>query len=251
MTPRPTSSLRATARRSAAEFAVALAVSLALHGAVAVFATGRTLSAARLPDKPVALDVSHIAFSTAAREDAAAPVSVAPPVPAVVPPPRPKVSERPPDAPPVPLGALPSAALPSQVLSAPTVEVRFEMPPESVTEIAASENSEAAGEADRAAEAAPVQAAVEAPPRPRRKIRPKYPDERRRRGEEGDVTLIVVVGEDGNVTEAAVERTSGFADFDAAAVKAVRSARFSPAESAGRPVVAPVRLTVSFRLRSS
>ena len=97
--------------------------------------------------------------------------------------------------------------------------------------------------------AAPRQAHVDAPPRPQRVIRPDYPRAARQRGEQGDVVLEIDVAADGSVASVAVAPSSGFADLDAAALKAVKSARFSPAKSGDRAVASHARLTLSFKLK--
>lgn len=97
--------------------------------------------------------------------------------------------------------------------------------------------------------AAPRQAHVDAPRRPQRVIRPDYPRAARQRGEQGDVVLEIDVAADGSVASVAVATSSGFADLDAAALKAVKSARFSPAKSGDRAVASHARLTLSFKLK--
>lgn len=97
--------------------------------------------------------------------------------------------------------------------------------------------------------AAPRQAHVDAPPRPQRAIRPDYPRAARQRGEQGDVVLEIDVAADGSVSSVRVATSSGFADLDAAALKAVKSARFSPAKSGDRAVASHARLTLSFKLK--
>lgn len=95
---------------------------------------------------------------------------------------------------------------------------------------------------------APRQARVDAPPRPWRSIRPDYPKSARLRGEQGNVLLEFRVDVKGVVESVSVVMSSGFPELDAAALRAVRQARFRPAESAGRPVASTARLTLSFRL---
>lgn len=96
---------------------------------------------------------------------------------------------------------------------------------------------------------APVQARVDAPPRPKRAIRPDYPKGSRQRGEQGDVVIEMTVNPQGEVDKAAVVTTSGFPELDEAALRAVRSARFSPARSGSEPVSSTARLTLTFRLK--
>lgn len=79
--------------------------------------------------------------------------------------------------------------------------------------------------------------------------RPPYPPASIRMGEEGTVVLLLLVGTDGAVDEARVDKSSGFSKLDQAAVKYARRAwRFLPAMSAGTAVAAWHRVAVSFRL---
>ena len=96
---------------------------------------------------------------------------------------------------------------------------------------------------------APQQAHVDAPPSPRRTIRPKYPEGARRRHEEGAVTLDISVDANGAVVGVEVVEPGLFAELRDAAVKAVRAVRFKPATAGDKPVPAKVRLTLDFRLK--
>ena len=93
-----------------------------------------------------------------------------------------------------------------------------------------------------------TQARVDAPPRPRRTIKPEYPKGARQRGEQGNVTLEIEIGVDGVCGAARVAVSCGFAELDAAAVKAALAARFVPAKKGNSPVSSVARLTLSFRL---
>ena len=73
------------------------------------------------------------------------------------------------------------------------------------------------------------------------RLKPDYPAIARRRGEEGTVTLLLML-EGGGVSSVSVEKSSGFSTLDEAAVAAVRRWRF---ENAGK---IPVRVPVTFRL---
>lgn len=81
------------------------------------------------------------------------------------------------------------------------------------------------------------------------RIVPRYPRSARRRGREGTVTVKAHVSASGEVTGAEVVAGSGHKDLDAAAVSAVRSARFSPATEDGVKVHGQIRLTFEFKLR--
>lgn len=94
-----------------------------------------------------------------------------------------------------------------------------------------------------------TQARVDAPPRPRRTIKPEYPKGARQRGEQGNVTLEIEIGVDGVCGAARVAVSCGFAELDAAAVKAALAARFVPAKKGNSPVSSVARLTLSFRLK--
>ena len=96
---------------------------------------------------------------------------------------------------------------------------------------------------------APRQARLDAPPRPKRNIRPDYPKGARQRGEQGDVVLEIRVNAEGTVDGVKVAVSSGFAELDEAAVKAARAAKFSPARSGHDPVASMARLKLQFKLK--
>src|SRR5690606_26979088 len=75
-----------------------------------------------------------------------------------------------------------------------------------------------------------------------------YPPAALAEGREGHVELGVVVSETGVVDTAEVLVSAG-ADFDAAALEAIRAWRFTPAEVDGRPAMARIRVPFDF-LRS-
>ncbi len=79
--------------------------------------------------------------------------------------------------------------------------------------------------------------------------RPDYPEAARREGSEGTVTLRVLVDEQGKVKSIEVNRSSGFAVLDQAALDNVkRRCRFEPAREGARPVESRIRIPVVFRL---
>ena len=75
-----------------------------------------------------------------------------------------------------------------------------------------------------------------------------YPEEARRRGEEGRVTLRFTVERSGRVTEASVAASSGSAALDAAALTLLRRAALPPFPSgmtqARITITSPVRYTL-------
>jgi protein TonB len=78
-------------------------------------------------------------------------------------------------------------------------------------------------------------------------VSPQYPAASRRAGESGTVLLNIVIGPNGVPTEINVERSSGYAALDQAALAAVRLWRFTVSSDAS---YARVHLPVSFRLEA-
>jgi protein TonB len=78
---------------------------------------------------------------------------------------------------------------------------------------------------------------------------PEYPPSSRRAGEEGTVTLAVLVQENGRPGEVKVAKSSGFPKLDEAAIKEVqRNWRFVPGKEDGKPVAMWHTFAVTFRL---
>ena len=96
---------------------------------------------------------------------------------------------------------------------------------------------------------APRQARLDAPPKPKRNIRPDYPKGARQRGEQGDVILELRVNASGTVDDVKIATSSGFAELDAAAMKAAKAAKFSPARRGHDSVASTVRLKLQFKLK--
>jgi len=78
--------------------------------------------------------------------------------------------------------------------------------------------------------------------------KPDYPEEARRRRQQGVVLVSVEVGADGRASEVALARSSGFPLLDEAAVQAVRRWMFDPARATGLPVPSRVEVPVRFSL---
>ncbi|MGN0833518.1 MAG: energy transducer TonB [Kiritimatiellia bacterium] len=224
--------------------AIALAVSLAVHALLAVAVVGLS-SLASAPETLAELDLSSVELSFSEEEAPAPPMppaASAPSAPAPPPPP----AERPPEPEP-----------PERILPPDPEAVRLREPEEPVAEMKPpprppeerKEPPKPAAAASAPSRPAPRQAHVDAPPRPKRAIRPQYPQGARQRGEEGRVVLEIEVGADGTCTAVRVVASCGFAELDAAAVKAARAARFTPARSGGAPVASTARLALDFRLR--
>lgn len=78
---------------------------------------------------------------------------------------------------------------------------------------------------------------------------PKYPFSARRRGQEGEVVLRVLVDEIGRAQQVDMHRSSGFRSLDQAALDAVGDWQFVPArDAAGRPIAAIIDVPIAFRL---
>ena len=80
---------------------------------------------------------------------------------------------------------------------------------------------------------------------------PEYPALARKRGWEGKVLLVVVVGCDGAVQTVRVQSGSSHDLLDEAALRAVREWRFQPGTRNGEPVAMQVLVPVNFMLQSN
>ncbi|MDF1712420.1 MAG: energy transducer TonB [Akkermansiaceae bacterium] len=78
---------------------------------------------------------------------------------------------------------------------------------------------------------------------------PAYPGSARRAGIEGKVMVLVTVSTSGRVSGALISSSSGNASLDAAALKAARRYRFTPAKNGvGQAVATQVKIPFNFRL---
>ena len=77
---------------------------------------------------------------------------------------------------------------------------------------------------------------------------PSYPLAARRAGEQGTVTLRVLITRDGLPARIELEKTSGSSRLDAAAQEAVRTWRFEPARRGAEPVESWHLVPIVFRL---
>ena len=78
---------------------------------------------------------------------------------------------------------------------------------------------------------------------------PRYPLQSRRLGEEGLVLLEVEVLANGRTGAVRVIRAPRYARLRAAAIDAVRRARFAPARRHGEPITSAILVPIRFRLR--
>lgn len=166
---------------------------------------------------------------------------LAPPAPPVPRPPPPRAVPQPIQKRPVPMiAAAPSPAPAPSVVEAPP---EIAQPPAAPAPVAV-------------VEAPAVPAPPPAPPRmiPASAIQylvppaPEYPRLSRRNGEAGTVIVRAFADESGVPHEVQVEKSSGFARLDEAAMVAVRKTRFKPYTENGKPVAGWVRMPFPFEL---
>ncbi len=178
-------------------------------------------------------------------------VSLITPAPIVAPPP-----PAPPRQPPKPVLAPPKATTTPPVATPAPVPLTDSVPaPSPLPAIEAAPASIAT--APPAAATAPTGPAV-AEPAPvmppsfaaayLRNQAPAYPPASRRAAEEGRVVLRVLVNAGGDPERIEVATSSGFERLDAAALTAVRTWKFVPAQQAGRNVAAWVQVPLVFTL---
>ena len=77
---------------------------------------------------------------------------------------------------------------------------------------------------------------------------PRYPLIARRNGEQGTVTLRVLVTREGLPASVSVEKTSGSTHLDSAALETVKTWRFMPVRQGAQPVEAWVLVPIVFKL---
>lgn len=221
-----------------------LCVSILIHVLLAI-ALSAYLEYAPHPDVLATLDLSSVELSFAETVDEAAAVA---PQPAMVgrAVPSPPQDETPPEV------------KPEKPLAPDVGEIKFPEPKEDarlktedvVKKVPPKDNSNTQTlKHSNTAPIAPRQARLDAPPKPKRNIRPDYPKGARQRGEQGDVILEIRVNAEGTVDDVKVAESSGFAELDEAAVRAAKTAKFSPARSGHAPVASTARLKLQFKLK--
>ena len=214
-------------------FSIAVGASIAAHGLIAVGIVAY-MKYAPGPTTIATLDLSSVDLSFAEDEDETAAVSPISPAMPETEPPKPRVekppeAERPEDPPPPDLAAPKLAEVEPGRERMETPEIPLPSPP--------------------APAVAPKQAKIDAPPKPRKAIKPDYPKGARQRGEQGDVVLEIRVNAAGTVDRVEVVSPSGFSELDEAAVRAAKAASFAPAKSGGSSVASTARLTLTFKLK--
>ncbi len=227
-------------------FTNAIGISIALHGVLAVGIVA-CLKLSSGPTTLATLDLSSVELSFAEEDVETAAVAPSLPAPSQEPPSPPE------EKPPEPESEAPDDALPPDPeavkIPEPEPERQRMETPEIPHEEKPKEQEKAVQAPAPAPAVAPRQAKIDAPPKPRRAIRPEYPMGARQRGEQGDVVVEIRVNEGGTVEKVSVVGSSGFAELDEAAVRAAKKARFTPAKSGHKTVASTARLTLTFRLR--
>lgn len=146
----------------------------------------------------------------------------------------------------------PSPAPAAAVVEAPTGEpVRFVLPkggPFVSHGTFATSGAGAEGDVPSSGEETVGEAEVATPARLITGGTASYTVEAREAGIEADVPVQIVIDGFGRVVEARAEKVTGYG-LDGAAVRSVRTYRFSPALKDGHPVRVRMRWTVEFRLR--
>ncbi len=89
--------------------------------------------------------------------------------------------------------------------------------------------------------------AVEIKPQIIKRVEPEYPDVARRAGLEGDVFVLMIVDENGDVIDARVVKSTN-PIFNDAALKAVRQWKFKPGYQRDKPVKVRIMQPIHFRL---
>ncbi|MBO4710251.1 MAG: energy transducer TonB [Kiritimatiellae bacterium] len=214
-------------------FSTAIVASVAAHGLVAVGIVAY-MKYAPGPTAVATIDLSSVDLSFAEDEDETAAVSPTMPAMPEVEPPKPR-EEKPPEAERAEDPLPPDPTAPSLVEPEPERE-QMETP-------------NIPPPAPPAPAVAPKQAKIDAPPKPHKAIKPDYPKGARQRGEQGEVILEIRVNAAGIVDRVDIVSSCGFSELDEAAVRAARTARFTPAKSGGSPVASTARLKLDFKLK--
>ncbi len=82
-------------------------------------------------------------------------------------------------------------------------------------------------------------------------IKPTYPSMSKRLNEQGTVVLRVLVKSDGSAGAVEVKSSSSYPRLDQAAVEAVKTWRFNPATSDGKPIDEWYQVPIPFKLQAS
>jgi protein TonB len=78
--------------------------------------------------------------------------------------------------------------------------------------------------------------------------KPEYPRTSLRNEETGTVNVKLIIGADGNVVDASIEKSSGFKELDRATLKAWSLCHFTPAMADGQPVQSTTRMQYVWKM---
>lgn len=155
---------------------------------------------------------------------------VAPPPPPVVAPKTP-----PPKTPPPPVTQLPTATT-APIITTPAVPATSNIAP-----VAPSQSTAPSAPTPSIRTGAAIQPGASC-------AKPDYPSASRRLEEEGTVSLKFLIGVDGRVLQAEIEKTSGFPRLDEAARNALSKCQFRPGTIDGKPEQSWASIRYTWRL---
>jgi TonB family protein len=89
---------------------------------------------------------------------------------------------------------------------------------------------------------------VDQPPRPRRTREPSYPADARRQGQQGHVTIRLLINRNGRVDQFEILDRQGPSTFERSVEEVVKTWQFEPARHSGVPVAVRAVQTLLFRL---
>jgi protein TonB len=150
--------------------------------------------------------------------------------------PPPPPAPPPPKTPPPPTPTAPAPVVPSTAAPVISVPVAPPAPP-----VAAPAPTPPAPAAPAIRTAAVIQPGATC-------AKPDYPSASRRLEEEGTVTLRFLIGTDGRVLQAEIEKTSGYARLDDAARNALAKCQFRPGTVDGKPEPSWASIRYAWRL---
>ena len=232
----------------------ALAVAIALHGALIAFVLSGALEKPRTEVEPPPVLVQLLTPVPPPKPEPPPPEPPKPPPPKPEPPKPEPVKPQPRPEPPRPEQPKPEPAKP---------EVRPEPRPEAVK----IESPPAPAVAPQPAPVAPPAPPAPPPPPPSPSVakpsartevsisasyaaanrKPEYPKMSLRLSEQGTVVLTVMVKSDGSAGDVEVKSSSGFTRLDRAAADAVKTWRFNPATIDGKAVDKSYEVPITFK----